>query len=44
MREVYEETGLRIELTSYLCDSNRSLSRARFYQARRLGGNPPDIG
>lgn len=44
LKEVYEETGLQIELTGFLCDSDRSLSWSRFYLARRLRGNPADMG
>lgn len=44
VKEVYEETGLRIELTGFLCDASRSMSTTRYYLARRLGGNPADMG
>lgn len=44
IREVFEETGLRIRVTGYLCDSLRSQSVARYYIAERIGGNPSDMG
>lgn len=44
LKEVYEEAGLRIALTGFLCDCQRSLSTTRYYLARRLGGNPADMG
>lgn len=42
--ETYEETGLKIELTGFLADSDRSTSTTRYYLGRRLGGNPADMG
>lgn len=44
LKEVYEEAGLCIALTGFLCDCQRSLSTTRYYLARRLGGNPADMG
>ena len=43
IREVLEESGLRVELFSHLVDVSRSTSRCRYYLARRLGGNPADM-
>ena len=40
VKEVLEESGLRVELFSHLVDVSRSTSRCRYYLARRLGGNP----
>lgn len=40
LKEVFEEAGLQVELTSFLCDSVRSTTVTRYYLARRLGGNP----
>ncbi len=40
LKEVFEESGLRVELTGYLCDSIRSTSVTRYYLAMRVGGNP----
>lgn len=44
VKEVFEETGLRVELTGYLCDAIRSVTIARYYLARRLGGSPAAMG
>jgi ADP-ribose pyrophosphatase YjhB (NUDIX family) len=42
--EVFEESGLQVELTGHLVDAKRTLSYTRYYLARRLGGNPADMG
>ena len=44
IKEAFEESGLQVELTGYLCDSIRSTSVTRYYMARRIGGNPADMG
>lgn len=44
MKEGYEETGLQVVLTGYLCDSYRSTSVTRYYLARRVGGHPASMG
>jgi ADP-ribose pyrophosphatase YjhB (NUDIX family) len=44
LKEVFEESGLQVELTGLLCDSIRSTSVTRYYLARRIGGNPADMG
>ena len=44
LKEVYEESGLRVELCGFLADSDRSLTTTRYYLARRVGGNPADMG
>ena len=44
LKEVFEESGLQVELISVLCDSVRSTSVTRYYLARRVGGNPADMG
>ena len=44
IREAFEESGLQVELTGYLCDSERSTTVTRYYTARRVGGNPADMG
>jgi len=41
---VFEESGLQVELTGFLCDSIRSTSVTRYYTARRLGGSPAEMG
>ncbi len=44
LKEVYEESGLQVLLTGFLVDSERSLTTTRYYLARRIGGNPADMG
>jgi len=44
LKEVFEESGLRVELTGHLCDSIRSTSVTRYYLAMRVGGNPAAMG
>lgn len=42
--EVFEEAGLAVELTAWLCDVDRSVTRTRFYLAQRTGGTPAAQG
>jgi ADP-ribose pyrophosphatase YjhB (NUDIX family) len=44
LKEVFEESGLRVALTGFLCDSVRSTSVTRYYLARRVGGSPAAMG
>ncbi len=44
IQEVFEETGLQVELFQFLTDSPRSTTYTRYYLARRVGGNPADMG
>ena len=44
IKEAFEESGLQVELTGYLCDSARSTSVTRYYTARRIGGSPAAMG
>ena len=44
IKETFEETGLKVELTGFLADCDRSTGPARYYLGRRLGGNPADMG
>lgn len=44
LKEVFEESGLKVELTGFLCDSVRDTSVTRFYSAMRVGGTPADMG
>lgn len=44
MKEAFEESGLLVELTGFLCDSLRSTTVTRYYAAKRLAGNPADAG
>jgi len=44
IKEVFEESGLQVELFAHLVDVTRSTSRTRYYLARRVGGNPAAMG
>lgn len=44
IKEVFEESGLKIKLTGHAADSERSTSFARYYHAERVGGHPKDMG
>lgn len=44
IKEAFEESGLQVELTGFLMDVTRSGSYTRYYTARRVGGNPADMG
>lgn len=44
LKEVFEESGLRVSLTGFLVDAERTTSRCRFYLAKRTGGSPADMG
>lgn len=44
LKEVFEESGLRVRLTAHLADVRRSTSCTRYYLARRVGGHPADMG
>ncbi|MDP1998279.1 MAG: NUDIX hydrolase [Rhodoferax sp.] len=44
LKEIFEESGLRVELTDFLCDSIRTTSVTRYYLAMRVGGNPAAMG
>lgn len=44
IREAWEESGLRVVLTEFLADLERSISRTRYYRGRRVGGCPADMG
>lgn len=43
LKEVFEESGLQVELFDHLVDVTRSTSRTRYYLARRIYGNPADM-
>lgn len=43
-KEGFEETGLKVVLTGYLCDSVRSTTVTRYYTAKRLCGTPSAMG
>jgi 8-oxo-dGTP pyrophosphatase MutT (NUDIX family) len=44
IREAYEEAGLKVKITGFLADSNRTQSYTRYYLAQRVGGNPALMG
>lgn len=44
IKEAYEESGLKVEIDSFLGDVERSTSVARYYLARRVGGTPAAMG
>ncbi len=44
IKEVYEESGLLVELIGFLADSERTMTTTRYYLGRRIGGNPADMG
>lgn len=44
IREVWEESGLHVELTAWLGDFVRTQTFTRFYLARRVGGHPAHMG
>jgi ADP-ribose pyrophosphatase YjhB (NUDIX family) len=44
LKEAFEESGLQVALTGFLCDAVRSTSLTRYYTARRLGGHPGTMG
>ena len=44
IKEAFEETGLKIEITGFVGDFERTTSVARMYRARRVGGTPIAMG
>jgi 8-oxo-dGTP pyrophosphatase MutT (NUDIX family) len=44
IREAYEESGLRVKIEAFLADVPRSETYTRYYIARRIDGNPADMG
>lgn len=44
LKEGFEELGLQLVLTGFLCDSLRSTSVTRYYLAKRVGGHPANMG
>lgn len=44
IKEAFEESGLQVEITGFLADSERSRSKTRYYLGRRVGGSPADMG
>ncbi|WP_296953023.1 NUDIX hydrolase [uncultured Massilia sp.] len=44
VREVFEESGLAVEIVAFLADVRRTRTFTRYYLARRVGGNPALMG
>lgn len=44
IREAYEEAGLKVKITGFFADSNRTQSYTRYYLAQRVGGKPSSMG
>lgn len=44
IKEAFEECGLKVEITGFLGDYERTTSKARMYRARRVGGTPIAMG
>lgn len=44
IKEAFEETGLRIRITGFIGDFERTTSKARMYRAVRVGGTPVEMG
>ncbi|WP_374605595.1 NUDIX hydrolase [Niveibacterium sp.] len=44
VRECFEEIGLAVELLAHLVDTTRSTTHNRYYLARRVGGDPAEMG
>lgn len=44
IKEAFEETGLKVEITGFVGDFERTTSVARMYRARRVGGTPTAMG
>jgi 8-oxo-dGTP pyrophosphatase MutT (NUDIX family) len=44
IREAFEESGLKVQITGWLMDVERSTTTARYYTAKRVGGTPSDCG
>lgn len=44
IKEVFEEAGLKVEITGLIGDFARTTSVARMYLGKRVGGTPVDMG
>ncbi|MEK8029718.1 NUDIX domain-containing protein [Ideonella sp. DXS29W] len=44
IKEAFEESGLRVAITGFIGDFNRTRTRTRYYLARRVGGSPANMG
>lgn len=44
IREAFEESGLKVAITGFIGDVERTLTMTRYYSARRVGGTPAAMG
>lgn len=44
IKELWEETGLKAEITGFIGDYERTTSKVRLYRGKRTGGSPVDGG
>lgn len=44
LKECFEEAGLKVRITGFIGDFERTTSVARMYRAVRIGGDPTDMG
>lgn len=44
IKEAFEESGLKVEITGFVGDFERTTSKARIYRAKRVGGTPTAMG
>jgi ADP-ribose pyrophosphatase YjhB (NUDIX family) len=44
IKEAFEESGLKVEITGFFGDFDRGASVARYYRAKRVGGTPTAMG
>lgn len=44
IKEAFEETGLKVEITGFIGDFDRTTSKVRMYRAKRTGGTPVQAG
>ncbi len=44
IKEAFEESGLKVAITGYVGDVERTQTMTRYYRARRVGGSPAAMG
>lgn len=44
IKEAFEESGLKVQITGFFADVTRTTSVARYYTAKRVGGTPSEAG
>jgi 8-oxo-dGTP pyrophosphatase MutT (NUDIX family) len=44
IKEAFEESGLQVAIISFIGDFDRTLTRTRYYLAKRVGGTPAKMG